>query len=78
MYAGLKDRSIIVWSVLDGESFCFEGNIELRSGKEGLVTGSGCQRALLGFPLAGSLCLERCLQVKGSPPLSLLELHLLF
>lgn len=31
VYAGLKDRSIIVWSVQDGESFCFEGKIELRS-----------------------------------------------
>ena len=40
VYAGLKDRSIIVWSVLDGESFCFAGRTELTSGNEGLCSGS--------------------------------------
>lgn len=68
MYAGLKDRSIIVWSVLDGESFCFEGKTELRSGEECLVLGSGHYRALLWSPLAGSLCLQRCLWVTGTGP----------
>lgn len=41
VYAGLKDRSIIVWSVLDGESFCFESKAKLRSGEEGPVLGPG-------------------------------------
>lgn len=46
VYAGLKDRSIIVWSVLDGESFCFEGRTELRSGDKRPCSGS--------LPLEGS------------------------
>ena len=47
VYAGLKDRSIIVWSVLDGESFCFEGRTELRSGDKRPCSGS--------LPLEGSV-----------------------
>lgn len=67
VYAGLKDRSIIVWSVLDGESFCFRGKTELRSGEGNLVLGSGCCRAL-PWPSQAGRARERCLQVKGTGP----------
>lgn len=55
VYAGLRDRSIIVWSVLDGESFCFESKANLRPGEEGPVLGPGYYSAPLWPPLAGSL-----------------------
>lgn len=39
VFVGLKDRSVIVWSVLDGESFCFDGRTRVTSGEEGPVLG---------------------------------------
>lgn len=49
MYAGLRDRSIIVWSVLDGESFYFENRTELRSGEGSPVLGRGHERSCSGL-----------------------------
>lgn len=73
VYAGLRDRSIIVWSVLDGESFCFENRTALRSGEESPVLGSWALEALFWPPLAGSL--PGLYRPRG---LAYLELQLLF